>query len=570
MAWSGAVRPGQDLSSLLVESAVLLAAGLVVPLGARALTEAPRDGAPPPPDRVPWLRGGALALVAALLAPRGPLALALAIPWVLATLAQALDGARRLAERPRRDPTAVAADLAKLYLPVGALWIAAYVGDVPVMGFAGLQALLTAVHFHYAGFGACAVAALLGRDLDDDPRAPRWVRAAQGLGAAGMCLGIPLLAAGITGARALEHAAGWNVAASTALLGLVALQRAGASLPGALLALSGASAMVSSALAFDFARGGFAALTAEGLQRMVRYHGAVNALGFVGCATLAMSLRAPRGRAAPPGLPLSRLRARGYVGAGFFEREGVAAQGDARGLMDDLDAYARDGFDPSSVSEAVRDFYERTARWTLVVAPGWRPGWRWAGRVWQGLARRMGQLNLPWHPRSLARAVSSRMVPLRAEVDGRERPRGWVRTYAAEGDAEPEPIYVAAYSSHAREGVRYMNIAFPLPGCNLTSALRMDARAQGGVSLSTLATRRGRRDGDQGVYLVTRWGALRLPLDETIEVWDASLDAGWEARLAPPEGVRAEDVAVLATHDMWLLGMRYTRLVYFLSRAAEG
>jgi hypothetical protein len=122
-----------------------------------------------------------------------------------------------------------------------------------------------------------------------------------------------------------------------------------------------------------------------------------------------------------------------------------------------------------------------------------------------------------------------------------------VRTYA---DGAREAIYIAAYSSHARDGHRAMNIAFPLPWSNMTSILRMDLRDDGGVSLTTLP-RDEARDGDQGVYLVVSGRGLRLPLDETIDVWANA------------------DGSLGAIHDMWIFGIRYLRLDYQLFRAPE-
>lgn len=571
------MRTGQPWVMQVVEGVVLLAAAGVVPLGARLLAEPHRDGAPAPlerPRRVLFALGPVCVLVA-LVQPHGGLALALSLPWVFATLVLALQGLVRLAERPRRCLPDLAADLARIYLPVGALWLAAYLGDLTVMGFAGLQCLLTAAHFHYAGFGACAVVALLGRSLDDEGDAvgAPW-RVLYTLGGAGLLVGVPLLAAGIAVWRPLEHVAAWDVALATAATGLVLVRRATRPSAGwarGMSALAGLATLVSATLALQFAAHGFARLGGDALARMVRYHGLVNALGFVGCALVAFAVATPKGRAAPRGVPFSRLAgALGEaVGARFFQRAGVVDNGRATGLMVNLEDYARDGLDTAAVSPAVRHFYEHTRDWELVVVPAWQPGWRLAGRVWKALAGRMGQLNLPWDAKARARPVTSRIVPLREDRDGREAPRGWVRTYRTDAGDEGEALYVAAYSSHRRDALRYMNIAFPLPGANMTSVLRLDPRAPGGLSLSTLATPHEARDGDQGVYLCTRLGALRLPLDEVIDVWDADADPNWRNTLPPPAGVDPDSVKVLALHDMWCFGLRYLRLTYFLTRRAE-
>ncbi|MFO0568544.1 MAG: hypothetical protein U0263_22980, partial [Polyangiaceae bacterium] len=68
----------------------------------------------------------------------------------------------------------------------------------------------------------------------------------------------------------------------------------------------------------------------------------------------------------------------------------------------------------------------------------------------------------------------------------------------------------------------------------------------------------------EGVWLSTALGAARLPLDETIEVWPARSDDGWCERLSCPNPVDPTTVSVLARHDMWLCGVRYVRLTYFI------
>ncbi len=159
------------------ESVVLFAAAVVVPLSVRLLVGPRREQAPAPIERAlgalervrsPLFALGPVGLLAALARPRGGLALVLSLPWVLATLALALQGLLRFVARPGRRMSDLAAVFACLDLPVGALWLSAYLGDLTVMGFAGIQCLLTAAHFHYAGFGARAVVALLGRELEGE------------------------------------------------------------------------------------------------------------------------------------------------------------------------------------------------------------------------------------------------------------------------------------------------------------------------------------------------------------------------------------------------------------------
>jgi hypothetical protein len=116
--------------------------------------------------------GGAPALIAALplvlgaAALRGPVAGALALPWLVLAVAVAIAG---IADGLRSLPSIVsparasdlATDAAMGALAVGAAWLSADRAGIPLAGFVAPIATLTAVHFHFAGFGLVAVAGLM-------------------------------------------------------------------------------------------------------------------------------------------------------------------------------------------------------------------------------------------------------------------------------------------------------------------------------------------------------------------------------------------------------------------------
>lgn len=525
----------RSIDVALAEAMVAVAAVVVVPLALPLLRTPHRDGRDAPTYRAARAAVRVCGpLLAIALVMRGhPAAVPLAAPWLIASALVALHAVGRFATTPRRRLEEALLDLGGLYLPVGAAWAFAYVANVPVMGFVGTQALLTAAHFHYAGFGACVVLGLCGRALGGT-RAALYTPTAIVHG-----LGVALVAIGITTSHAVERLAAWLLAVAFVSGGLLLV-----SLRRRLLILAGLVTLLSGALAIHFASGGFAALSADRVARMIRLHGVPNALGFVLLGIVGFRLAPPRSRAAPAGTPFSRLSSSGVVGPAFFDRTGaVDATRTAHGLIEDFDAYASASLDPSRLHHDVRHFYEHTDEWMLEVVPSWQRGFRVGGKLFRAFATRLEQLALPTAIQK--RPVHSRIVALSAACDGRDVPRGWVRTYA---DGAREAIYIAAYSSHARDGHRTMNIAFPLPFSNMTSVLRLDLRTDGGVTLTTLP-RDEERDGDQGVYLVAAGRGLRLPLDETIDVWPNA------------------DGSLEAIHDMWLFGIRYLRLEYQLSRS---
>jgi hypothetical protein len=167
-------------------------------------------------------------------------------------------------------------------------------------------------------------------------------------------------------------------------------------------------------------------------------------------------------------------------------------------------------------------------------------------------------MNLPLTAETGEDHIESVIVPLKDSEDGRINVRGWIRTYSNTGEA----VYVAAYAHHSFEGQTYMNIAFPLPGGNLTSILRLEAmgghRGAKGIVLTTFPTREF--TGDEGVYLALFSARLRLPFNETIRVWTPSMpEVPPELR---PQG--AGNVTVVARHEVWLFGVKFLTLDYFI------
>jgi hypothetical protein len=549
-AWRWTQGAGDEF--LLAELLFLLAPLVTVPLGL-PLTFVPlRTGGLTRLSRV--LRGllpvGALGLVLAMNLELPPQArFALGLPYGLFALGAALHAGARLGGRSELLVEELAIDAALVCLLGGSVWLLTWLGDFSLLGFQGLWVLLTAIHFHFAGFGCLLLVGGLGRILGAHPtRAPRAWRVYPVI-ALGLVGAFPLLAAGIAGFRVLEML---GVAVYVLLLpGVTGLLFLAAAEPGArgrwLLRGAGLIVLGSTTLAGVW---GLVRPSVVTLPTMLRVHGTLNALGFVGLGLAGLRWRNPASRANPAGLVFSRLGSRGRTGPRFFERLAAPDGRTPTGLVDDFSEYARPDFDPLRLDPEVRRFYEHTADYRLWVVADWKPGFRLGGRLWGGLARRMQQLVLPSDTHAQRHGVKGAIVAVDDRADGRERVRGWIRTDLKTGT----PIYVAAYSSHVARDERYMNIAFPLPFSNMTSILRLDHDAPHGQGLLlTSLAREQRPGGDQGVYLARPGLVLRLPLNETIRVW------------RPREG---DDPAVVlrARHEMWLFGRTYLELDYFIER----
>jgi len=528
---------------------VALAVACVVPLGCALVAE------PEGPRVEVWAAwavplAAPMAIGSFLLAP-GPAAAALAAPWLAAAVLVALGGLRRLCLRGFGPLEETSLDLGRVYLPVGAAWLLASRAGASPMGFHEPVVLYTAAHFHYAGFAAPLVLGLLGRDAP----APRGQVYA--VTAAVVLAGVPLVAVGITVSRAFEAPAAvllgagmWSAAALCLRAGVAAV-RAHAWRRGALLGVAGLSLVLSMGFAVAFALTGSAGRAAPGgrisFNTMAAVHGAANALGFALCALAAFTLRPPPRRHPTPAPSRPRRFAAGFVGVDFFDRTGALDPARAvAGQLDALDDFAHAGFDPARVAPSVRDFYERTGRFSLRVTPRWHRPFGLPAAVFHHVARRLlGQLVLPIAPEGDA-TVRTRLCALRDDGDGRLRPRAYVRSYAEGADARPN--YVADYATHRGAAHDYLSCAFPLPFCALLGVLRFEQGARaGGLSLTSEAPPAGVAD-DAGMFLVTRVGALRLPLSERIDVW--------------PEGE-----ALRAEHRVRLFGLRCVTLTYALTEA---
>lgn len=214
-------RPG----SLDWPAALLVAAVLVlVPAGLDLVGRV--DGRDMPQQLLTWL--ARLALPAGILLAlgfgleRGVLAGVLAIPWLLWTMGAALLGGLLLWHSRLRPFDRLVRGAGLLYLAVGGVWAVADRLGMRPLGFDPLIVLMTAVHFHYAGFLLPLIAGLAIRKNRDGIAA---------LTGGLVIVAIPLTAAGITVTQlgwggTLETTAALTMAAGGVLTGFLHLRLA--------------------------------------------------------------------------------------------------------------------------------------------------------------------------------------------------------------------------------------------------------------------------------------------------------------------------------------------------------
>ncbi len=480
-----------------------------------------------------WLfRLASLIGIVSLFIPAGTaLGILAGVPWFLVCWVVGALGLRRLLRWGLFGTSQSIIGWCFILLAGGGCWYFAARLNQPLLGFFEPWKTLTAIHFHFAGFAIPLSYALFTARLEQ-----RQVARAGMMRNALMVylFGFVLVAAGISGFVHFDKVGAILMAgASFVVIAVSLIERrhlAQGKLSEALLALSavaGVSALTLGVL-YPFRAGPF-----TDFQTMASTHGIMNAFLWTPSVVFTVVLNRLQSRDHRDAIPFSHLEAAKFVGADFFKA--MQAPGEIHGLIDAFSAFGRSDFDPNLVDPRVQDFYTQTDRYQLNVSAEASPLFRqlWSKIVGPYFAR-VEQLNLP----TADKQIVGRLDLLNSDLDGRQNPRGWTRTDLSTGKA----VYVAAYAMHANAEAQYMNIAFPLPGGNMTSILLpLNSREhQNGLLLTTL--REARSFGDQGVFWAVSGVGVRLPLNETIEVYF--------------------DSALKARHRMWFLGWPYLTLNY--------
>jgi hypothetical protein len=279
-SWSGWPQLG------VIEVLFLLAPWIVIPL-ANSLIPA-LDGSEP---RTVWpLAGKWMIFAAAALAtvsfflPVGVWAASFAGAWLLVCVWFAGRGLRRLWRFRSRSFSQVCFAIGEAYLIVGGAWLVASRLGLQPVGFQEPIVLLTAVHFHFAGFLSAVLAGLTFERL----RETRWSKL---LGGAlpGVIIGPGLLGLAFLVGPQVKLAAVMVIVAGQFGLatGMVRVAlRTENPVGRAMLILSSGCVVAGMALAASWALGEYPLQPFVDLGRMERYHGALNALGFGICGLI--------------------------------------------------------------------------------------------------------------------------------------------------------------------------------------------------------------------------------------------------------------------------------------------
>jgi hypothetical protein len=271
---------------------LVLAALVLVPLG---LDLVPLNGQAGWPGRA-WQvvnavqPPAALLLGAAYLLPPGLVAASLAMPWLVTTGLIALLGLWRVSRRGLRSLGELCMDAGWIYLVVGGAWtVSDRLGFRP-LEFSPVIVLLTAIHFHYAGFALPLITGLAVQRVEG------WLSRLAGVG---VIAGVPAVAVGITALQMqwgslFECLAAWLLAAAgilTSWLHLrLALDPAWPRVVRSLWIVSALSLAGSMVLAAMYGSRFFMPTSWLDIPWMRALHGTANAFGFALAGLLAWTL----------------------------------------------------------------------------------------------------------------------------------------------------------------------------------------------------------------------------------------------------------------------------------------
>ena len=293
LIWCGLLLVAQagEVYLTWIELLFLLAPLVVVPLGLH-LTGQIESGLPTSlPERIARSIQGpaALLVVASFFFAPGVVAAALASSWIVFCGLLAAGGLLRTLRGAFGRLDSLCPALAFLYSLVGAAWLVASRLGLNPMGFQEPVVLLTAVHFHFAGFAAVLLARSVTKRVLADPPRSKWAVALFRIVMAGVLIGPGMLAMGFVVGPRVKLAAALVLALSEIGLAIsivLALNRVTRFSAQLFLTIAAASVAFSMALAAVWAIGEYPLQQFVNLDQMERFHGTANALGFTLCGLL--------------------------------------------------------------------------------------------------------------------------------------------------------------------------------------------------------------------------------------------------------------------------------------------
>lgn len=216
-----------------------------------------------------------------------PLGFLLSVPWLWVRARTAFPVVTGWLRHGVSEPARLCLDSSQVFPAIGAAWLVAHRANWAPWGFDPLIVLLTAAHFHHAGF---TLPLMAGLNAKLSPGC--WTR----FSCVGILLGVPLVAVGITGTHfgVLKFVEPFGVAILVlGALGVAVsqvwrgLERQRSILTRIGFLISGASLFAAMVLALGFGLRYVIPNFALTMPQMWAIHGTLNAFGFGLCGMLA-------------------------------------------------------------------------------------------------------------------------------------------------------------------------------------------------------------------------------------------------------------------------------------------
>jgi hypothetical protein len=278
----------------MIHKVVFWAVLVIVPLGLSVIAPVDRIGSQLYKPVVFAQPVAALVTIASFFFEKGLLSAALASAWFVLTILIALFGLVRLTSRSSHRLEELSIDAGLLYLPVAGVWLVIYRLGIQPFGYGEIIILLTAVHFHFAGFATPIIAGMSGRVL----ASRNYPRRVFGVIVFAIVAAMPLVAAGITFSPWMAFAGALLLTVGLVLLAVLTVGWVSASITSIawrmLLVIGAISSCVAMVLACLYAYSLATQTLILTIPRMALTHGLLNAFGFVTCSLFAWSKIAPR------------------------------------------------------------------------------------------------------------------------------------------------------------------------------------------------------------------------------------------------------------------------------------
>lgn len=415
-------------------------------------------------------------------------------------------------------------DIALLNLSIGGMWFFAHITNIDT-GFSPIITWLTAIHFHYAAFLLPVFIGLLGRIYK-----PRFYSIAAGI----LLISPMILAIGITFSVWIE----W-VSVVFYIIGIYAFIFFTLQVPFAhrlqkwLILLSFGSLGVTILFSFLYAFGRLTNDFSISIDFMLQFHGFFNCVLFALSGIIGWSIFVPPAKTEKWTFPVSKIRGTMVIGEKILPKiRNQHAFGSYSGLVDEMAIY-EPAINLDTLSPAIRNFYENTLDYRLYAEIRWENWFKPFAVIYRLISSLIQQINLPLS--SIRIEMTGDILQINEELDGRTRPRAWVRKI------NHQVTFIALYSWHRTKERTYMNIALPLPWSSMIGILELN---QIGNDLQLTSKKRQSNAADTGIYLAWNKNLLALPIQETFYIKET------------------EDGRLSAQHKMWIFSIPFLKITY--------